>query len=110
MRAKASCVKKPKKIVCGDCYRFAVQEAQQPYEVTVVHGTVTDPWSGKRFSHAWVERDDKAYDWQMVHIRDQKPQPIDDYYRIWKPKDMTRYPGVKSVVMMARHGHFGPWK
>jgi hypothetical protein len=70
-------------IACGDCYGYAVAAAR-PGDV-IVHAKVHDPWSGRVFRHAWIERRGRILDWQSS-------QGLGPGRRGWtKPKFMTTY-------------------
>jgi hypothetical protein len=98
----------PRVIPCGDCFRFAVRQAAR-HVGTVVHARVKDPWSGKRFVHAWFERDGKVYDWQTIEMRQQPPLTVEAFYRLWKPTRVVCYSDREAVRRAFTARHYGPW-
>lgn len=100
-------------VPCGDCYRFAVQEAVRHHTdddpITVVHGTIYDGGSNRRIPHAWVETaDGRAYDWQMAE-RGQRPIPVDAYRDIQEAEVDYEYPDLYALRMTTATGNYGPW-
>lgn len=106
-------------IACGDCFRWAVQEAQrlEPLYKTVyvVHAEVHqyDPWDKytRSYLHAWVEygsgwEDALCQDWQR---KDLEPVPLNAYYAAMQPKRIRRYRVEEAQVLSVRHKNWGPW-
>lgn len=98
----------------GDCFGFAVREAQKALKSTVadfkvVHGTAIHPWSKQSFEHAWIESDGEAYDWQMTEVRRTARVPIDKFYEIWKPSGVRKYSAEQAIKKALRYRHAGPW-
>lgn len=97
-------------IACGQCYSYAYERVTRKGG-TLVHATVADPWSGKRYEHAWIEDKGKVYDWQTAQgLGKGKPQRIADFYRLYKPERIRRYDATAARVNILKYGHFGPWK
>ena len=74
----------------------------------VVHGRVTDKWSGESVLHAWVEKCGLVFDWQ-THAT--KPEGVErsvfqDHYR---PEVHNEYTAEGAVLQCMRAGHHGPW-
>jgi hypothetical protein len=83
---------------CGQCYYFTYQESlkwlllpsRTRPKLTVVHGTLVNPWVRREIAHAWVESKGRVYDWQTVVAR--KASDVSPtVYEIWRPQRMTRY-------------------
>jgi hypothetical protein len=106
-------------IPCGDCFRFAnnlsrtmLDEGVIPEDdIHVVHAVVREPppsSSDKRFAHAWVEAQGRAYDWQMQH--GPGSLPIDTYYELRQPSGVNKYPVYEAMARMVKNQHHGPWE
>lgn len=97
----------------GDCFRFAYKRVREGG--TLFHATVTHPWSGKQFPHAWVEDGGKAYDWQTSQgfanqgLGKGKPLGVAAFRQQWKPVAETSYTADEASALVARTKHFGPW-
>lgn len=50
----------------GRCFPWAYENLPDASNARLVHATVHDPWSGKPYLHAWIERVGRVYDWQSV--------------------------------------------
>jgi len=99
----ASGTRRGNPVPCGDCYAFANQAAQDR-GATVVHATVTDPWTKEPRPHAWAEHHGYATDFQGQH------RPIAAYHALYRPTDVVRYTPAEALVLMLRTGHHGPWE
>lgn len=102
-------------IACGDCFRWAVQDAAEQGG-TVVHGVVTEPSSSPphRYEHAWVERGGTVFDWQTMEAQHGgkyrgKGYPLDVFYELYTPEGVVKYTAGEAVGEAARTGHYGPW-
>ena len=113
-------------LACGDCFRWAVQEAQRLEDsglyktVYVVHAEVhqCDPWDKytRPFLHAWVEygsgrEDALCQDWQR---QDLEPVPLNAYYAAMQPKRIKRYRVEEAQALSVRpdaqgRRTWGPW-
>lgn len=101
----------------GQCYPFAFQMAlkvptrdmDNPRKFKVLHGKVTDKWTGKSHLHAWVEMGDKVFDWQTSST---KPRGVDKavWYEMFQPWIHALYTAEQVIINCARHGHHGPWE
>ena len=96
------------RIICGECFSYAYQFVTKQGG-TLKHGTVTHPWDKTEFPHAWVEKSDKIYDWQTAEIRKTEPLPLADFYKHWKPRDVTSYTADEARMQALRAKHYGPW-
>jgi len=74
----------------------------------VVHGRVTDKFSGESVDHAWVEMGDLVFDDQSKHT---KPDgiPKDVYYDLYQPEIHAEYTAEESMINCVKSGHEGPW-
>lgn len=106
-----------KTIPCGDCFRFATQEAENYPNATIVHGTVTAPFSQppNEYAHAWIESDGIVYDWQTMKAGhggnfQGKGYPLDVFNELYKPKNELRYTPEEATINALRHKHWGPWE
>ena len=75
----------------------------------VVHGRITDKFSGESVDHAWVEMDGVVFDDQTKHT---KPDgmPKDVYYDLYQPEVYDEYTAEESMINCVKSGHQGPWK
>ena len=106
-----------KTIAIGQCYPHAIKMAQQSTDeewddldkFKVVHGKVTDKWSGDSYEHAWVEKGDMIFDWQ-THVT--KPNGIsrDVYYDMFQPEAYEEYTAEETIVNCTKSGQAGPWR
>ena len=103
-------------IAAGMCYPFAVNMAKNSQvsdrndlkKFKVVHGRVTDKWSGESYDHAWVEKGELVFDDQTKFT---KPDgiPKDVYYDMFQPKVSKEYTAAQTIVNCVNKGHAGPW-
>ena len=96
------------RVVCGECFGYAYQFATRRGG-TLKHGTVTHPWDGTEFPHAWVEKGGKIYDWQTAEVRKTEPMLSADFYKHWKPRDVRSYTTDEARIQVLRAKHYGPW-
>ena len=109
-------LKEQETIAVGQCYPFAVEMSNNSSEseftdlskFKVVHGRVTDKFSGESFLHAWVEKGDMVFDSQTSHT---KPNgiPKADYYDIYQPEPHEEYTAEETILKCMKTGHKGPW-
>ena len=109
-------LKEQETIAVGQCYPFAVEmsnnssesEFANLFKFKVVHGRVTDKFSGESFLHAWVEKGDMVFDAQTSHT---KPNgiPKADYYDIYQPESHEEYTAEETILKCMKTGHKGPW-
>ncbi len=100
----------------GQCYPHAIKMAQGTTDeefsdlskFKVVHGQVTDKFSGETVDHAWVEKGDTVFDWQSSYT---KPEgiPRDIYYDMFQPEIRREYTAEETVVNCLKTGQHGPW-
>ena len=115
----------------GQCYPHAVQMAKDWYSQSldmskpvgkgrvspdidnkdkfkVVHGRITDKFSGESVLHAWVEKEDMVFDWQSGST---KPEGISkaNYYEMYQPEPHEEYTAEEAMTACVRAGHQGPW-
>ena len=118
-------------IALGQCYPFANKAAKEWYEQNmdmskppgkgrvspdidnkdkfkVVHGRITDKFSGERVLHAWVEKGDLVFDDQTSHT---KPDgvPKEDWYDMYQPEPHEEYTAEESMIKCMTKGQQGPW-
>ena len=106
-----------KTIAIGQCYPHAIKMAQQvPDEewddldkFKVVHGRVTDVWSGESYEHAWVEKGDMIFDWQ-THQTKPEGIPRDVYYETFQPEPYEEYTAEEATTNCYKSGQAGPWR
>lgn len=81
----------PRKVIaCGECYSYAYARVRADGG-TLVHATVRDPWSGKKYGHAWVEDGGYVYDWQTsVGLGTGKPRTYAAFYSLYQPEQLRR--------------------
>lgn len=103
-------------VAIGQCYPHAVKMAQNTSKeefsdlskFKVVHGKVTDKFSGVSVLHSWIEKGDTIYDWQT---KSTKPKGIDraTYYDIYQPEIHDEYTAEETMVNCLKYKHPGPW-
>ena len=109
-------LKEQETIAVGQCYPFAVEMSNNSSEsefadlskFKVVHGRVTDKFSGESVLHAWVEKGDMVFDSQTSHT---KPNgiPKAEYYDIYQPESHEEYTAEETILKCMKTGHKGPW-
>ena len=100
----------------GKCYPHTTKMAREstqeefsdPTKFKVVHGKITDKFSGESSLHAWVEKGDIIFDWQTSST---KPEgiPRDTYYDMYQPEVHDEYTAEETMVNCVRQGQHGPW-
>ncbi len=100
----------------GQCYPHAVKMAQKTSKeefsdlskFKVVHGKVTDKFTGVSLLHSWIEKGDTVYDWQT---KSTKPRGIakDVYYDIYGPEVHDEYTAEQTIVNCLNYKHAGAW-
>ena len=103
-------------VAIGQCYPHAVKMAQDATDeefadlsrFKVVHGRITDKWSGESAKHAWVEKGNTIFDWQTQST---KPKGIDraTYYDNFQPEIHNEYTAEETMVNCLKQGQPGPW-
>mgnify|MGYP001167783735 CR=1 FL=1 len=104
-------------VAIGQCYPHAVKMARGATDeefndltrFKVVHGRITDKFSGESVLHAWVEKGDMIFDWQTHST---KPDGIDreTYYDIFQPEVHSEYTAEEAMTNCLRSGgKAGPW-
>ena len=103
-------------IAIGQCYPFAVKMAQASArnefkdlsKFKVVHGRITDKFSGESVLHAWVEKGDMVFDAQTSSTKpDGIPKAV--YYDMFQPEAHEEYTAEETMVNCVRSGQAGPW-
>ena len=109
---------KEETIPLGQCFPFAVQMAKASSKeefddlslFKVVHGRITDKWSGESVLHAWVEKPGLVFDEQTSHT---KPEgvPKDGWYETFQPDKERRkeYTAEEAMLTCVKQGQMGPW-
>ena len=103
-------------IAIGQCYPFAVNMAKKSAvadrndlkRFKVVHGVVTDKFSGDSYKHSWVEKGNLVFDDQTKFT---KPDGIkkETYYDMYQPEISAEYTAAQAIVNCVNTGHAGPW-
>ena len=109
-------LKEQETIAVGQCYPFAVEMSNNSSEsefanllkFKVVHGRITDKFSGESFLHAWVEKGGMVFDSQTSRT---KPNGISkaEYYDIYQPEPHEEYTAEQTILKCMKTGHKGPW-
>jgi hypothetical protein len=98
--------------VTGECFSYAAKFSRMldiaSEDVTVVHGTVTDPDTSKKLEHAWVEYQGYVYDWQHEQA-DVDPLTVEQYTSLYSPISNNRYTAPQATFLSFTTGNFGPW-
>ena len=100
----------------GQCYPFAIEMSKKSSneefndlsKFKVVHGRITDKFSGESVLHAWVEKGGMVFDWQTSST---KPDgiPKADYYDMFQPEPHEEYTAEETMIKCVRTGQKGPW-
>lgn len=103
-----------KTIPIGLCFKYAYQQAVTDEKLTLVHGIVQDPYTGKSYPHAWVENGRLVKDWQTMEMGGskyaKKGWPLKAFYDAFNPTKLTKYKGKIEIGLKAvRSKHYGPW-
>lgn len=106
-----------KTIAIGQCYPHAVKLAQQTTDeefsdlskFKVIHGRITNKWSGESVEHAWVEKGDMIFDWQ-THQTKPEGIPRDVYYDQYQPETYEEYTAEEAIVNCMKNRQMGPWR
>jgi hypothetical protein len=100
------------KIACGECFDWAYRNLPDARNAMLVHAIVHDPWDGRPYPHAWIERAGRVYDWQSV-AKGLGPGARGwlrkKFYEVYQPVGVKRFDYDQSRVELLRHGHYGPW-
>ena len=103
-------------IAMGQCYPFAVNMAKDSQvsdrndlkKFKVVHGIVTDKFSGDSYDHAWVEMGNTVFDDQTKFTKpDGIPKGV--YYDLYQPNISEEYTAAETIMNCVSSGHAGPW-
>ena len=106
-----------KTIAMGMCYPFAVNMAKESQvsarndlkKFKVVHGKVTDKFSGDSYNHSWVEKGGLVFD-DQTKITKPDGIPKDVYYDLYQPEISKEYTAAEAIVNCVNTGHAGPWE
>lgn len=109
-------LKEEETIAIGQCYPFAIELAKASTKdefddlsrFKVVHGRITDKFSGESVLHAWVEKGDMMFDAQTSST---KPHgiPKAEYYDMYQPEAHEEYTAEQTIIKCIRTGQKGPW-
>ena len=109
-------LKEQETIALGQCYPFAVEMSNKSSKsefadlskFKVVHGRITDKFSGESVLHAWVEKGNMVFDDQTKHTRPNgTPKAV--YYDIYQPEPHEEYTAEETILKCIKTGHKGPW-
>jgi predicted transcriptional regulator len=97
----------------GECFSYAWKKVASDPESKLIHGTVTDPWSGKSYPHAWVEKDGIVYDWQTMEVGTskygKKGWPVKEFYEAFTPTNVRAYTHSEALQKGVAEKQYGPW-
>ena len=95
-------------IACGECFSYAYLRVKEGG--TLVQATVTDPWAGKKFAHAWVEDGGLVYDWQTSQgLGTGKPRKVAEFYKLYQPEKVKTFDKHDAMINVLKLKHYGPW-
>ncbi len=94
-------------IACGECFSYAYARVREGG--TLVHAVVADPWSGKRYDHAWVEDGGRVYDWQTSQGLGKGPRRIKEFKKLYRPENERRFDATEAQINVLKYRHYGPW-
>ena len=100
--------------VTGDCFesngrRLIELTSDLDPETVLVHGRVTQPTTGMRHTHAWLELGDVVFDHSNRKVLVTRR---DSYYRSGEiePAETWRYTQDEARTMAVSFKHWGPWE
>lgn len=103
-------------IALGQCYDWAFAYARKHPGATLVHGTVTEPFSRPphNFGHAWIVHEGTVYDWQCMEAGcggnwNGIGYPLTIFMNLFSPRKTTKYTPEEALLLANRTGHHGPW-
>jgi hypothetical protein len=104
-------------VAIGQCYPHAIKMARSSSKeefkdltkFKVVHGRVTDKFSGESYLHAWVEKGDLVFDWQTSRGERSDGVPKAAYYDIFQPEAHEEYTAEETLQNCKETKQAGPW-
>ena len=96
----------PKPEPHGQCYASAYHFVREEGGI-LIHGSVRDPQTGRRFPHAWVEKADWIID--AEHLDDFRYLPKERFDRAFQPQIWGQWDADAALMTLARQHHMGPW-
>jgi len=103
-------------LVLGRCYAWALEYLRQHPGATLVHGTVTEPFSRppRSFPHAWIVHEGTVYDWQCMEAGcggkwNGIGYPLAVFLNLFAPTRTWKYNQEEALILMVKTGHSGPW-
>lgn len=93
----------------GDCIKIAADFVIERPGFVFCHGLVSGqgPLRGRRFRHAWVERNGLVFDFSNSK---QVIMPVERYYSIGKIKKVTRFSADEVGRLMLKTEKYDFWK
>lgn len=106
--------------VTGECFPWAIKfisDVDKERSETgltgddpvMIHAVITHPETGKQYEHAWVEMNDRVYDWQNMEMDKRGSIEKDLFYSVTQPTNIRQFTAEEAMVNMLRVGHSGPW-
>lgn len=119
--ARKQVEKRNKSLKGGECFSYVFKDALDRKikglnDSVYVHAVVNDPYNieGKKYSHAWVERGGKVYDWQTMELGMSKFAGVgwdkEVFYDLYNPEDIQEYTAKEIIKKSHEVGHVGPWE
>ncbi len=113
---------------CGLCFGWATNYIKSvdwdDTDTVMVHGMIAEPFkkSVKYYNHAWIEKGDMVYDWQVMEggklILEERPWmkpfygigfPKEVFYSIFEPKDIVKANPEEAMLLNVRFPGEGLW-
>lgn len=106
-------------IPVGQCFEYAFQQAIKSLsegienKTTICHATIHDVWDSRPYCHAWIEQDEKVYDWQTMVVGTSKWGKVgwdkDEFYEAFKPINITRFTPEELIKKTIKERNKGPF-
>ena len=104
-------------IPIGQCFQWAAKTALDKFlDGTLVHGLISTNDHPEPYYHAWIEHNDRAYDWQM-QVENWKTLdeglhsvPVEEYRKNIQILKEKRYKPARAIGYMHKEKNWGPWE
>lgn len=103
----------PRESANGDCFvaagKFISADVilDYPQDYRLVHGNLRHLRQDVTFNHAWVEEADFVLE---ISNGQNIVLPREAYYQAQGVTTVRKYTPEEALVLMIRHGHWGPWE
>lgn len=88
----------------GQCYQLAYQNVTSNRDSELIHGYITDKFTGRTIDHAWVETGGQIYDPVLDWTVDKVV-----YFGLFNAEEGQRYTAQEAMTAASHEGTYGPW-